>query len=187
MNGFAAGVLHHNTVHGTHVRLLGWNPKKQSGLFVSSDASDFDAFADTGKATTLTGALIRKGADVIFPVDGTAGETGSCAAAQQAGGVLLIGVDTDQYFSTPRCEARWATSVLKIYRRMVFLAMKQIVEHRFKGGLLQGTLANGGDGLADFHSLSSRVPASLRHELDRVRQEVGNRSITVDPQSYLPG
>jgi basic membrane protein A len=187
MSGFAAGVLYYNRVHGTHVRLIGWNAMTGTGTFVSTDLSNFGAFADTSAASTLTADLIHSGADVIFPVDGPAGETGSCNAARGTHGVLLIGVDTDQHFSTPDCEALWLTSVMKVYRRMVYLAMGQIVHHRFNGGLLQGTLANGGVGLAPLYGLASSVPSRLRSELDRTKKEIVNRSTSVDPRSYLTG
>jgi basic membrane protein A len=187
MDGFWAGVQHYNEVHGSHVRVLGWNPKTQKGLFVSRDPTDFGAFANTGLAKARTGNLIHSGADVVFPVDGTSGETGSCDATQQARDVLLIGVDTDQHYATPDCEARWVTSVMKVYRRMVYLAMGQVFNGRFEGGVLWGTLGNGGVGLAPFYGFEAKIPAGLRHELNRVRQDVIHRSVSVDPKSYLAG
>jgi basic membrane protein A len=185
MDGFAAGILYYNRVHGAHVRLLGWNPTAHDGIFVSHDPSDFGAFADPATAERLTNELIRNGADVIFAVDGPAGETGSCRAALHRQRVLLIGVDTDQHYATPDCSPQWLTSVLKIYRQMVFLAMGQIYEHRFTGGLLEGTLANGGVGLASFYNLKSRIPPRILAELPRVKKGVGNRSIPIDPRTYL--
>lgn len=187
MDGFAAGILYYNRVHGTHVQLLGWDPKAREGTFVSHDPADFGAFADTATAAQLTNGLIRNGADVIFAVDGPGGETGSCRAAQHHQRLLLIGVDTDQHYATPDCSPQWLTSVLKIYSQMVFLAMGQIYEHRFKGGLLEGTLANGGVGLARFYNLRSRVPPRILAELRRVKKGVGNRSIPIDPRTYLGG
>ena len=129
---------------------------------------------------------MRNGADVVFPVDGPAGEAGSCEAA---GGkdVLLIGVDTDQHYATPDCAGQWLTSVLKIYHQMVYLAMGQVVENRFKGGVLEGTLANGGVGLAPFYNLESRIPRSLRAALPALKKGIGSGSIPVDPRAYLSG
>jgi basic membrane protein A and related proteins len=184
MDGFAAGILYYNRVHGTHVRLLGWNPKKQVGAFVSPKPNDFAAFGDTNAAAALTANFILGRADVIFPVDGPYGEKGSCREAQRAHNVLLIGVDTDQHYATPDCVSQWLTSAMKIYRQMVYVAMGRIVHHSFKGGLLYGTLANGGVGLAPFHGA---VPRRLQSELDRVKRGIENRSISVDPRSYLSG
>jgi hypothetical protein len=70
---------------------------------------------------------------------------------------------------------------------MVYIAMGQIVHHRFNGGILQGTLANGGVGLAPLYGLASSVPSRLRSELDRTKEEIVNRSTSVDPRSYLTG
>jgi basic membrane protein A and related proteins len=187
MDGFWSGVQYYNRVHAKHVRVLGWNPRTQKGMFLSQDPNNFGAFADTATAKALTAGLIRSGADIIFPVAGPGGENGACSAAQRAKGVLLIGVDTDQHYATPDCEAQWLTSVLKIYRQMVFLAMKQVVNHRFKGGVLEGTLANGGVGLAPPYGLKSRIPRFLQSEVQRVGKGVVNGSIPIDPQSYLSG
>jgi basic membrane protein A and related proteins len=185
MDGFAAGVLYYNQQHGTHVRLLGWNPETRQGTFVDTNTNDFSVFGNTIAARELTAGLIDRRADVIFPVDGPAGETGSCRAAQPSSNVLLIGVDIDQHYATPDCEARWLTSVMKIFRRTVYLAMGRIVDHTFDGGELQGTLANGGVGLAKFYGFNSRIPLRLRRELRVARKQIVDRTITDDPRSYL--
>jgi basic membrane protein A len=187
MDGFAAGVLHYNRVHGTSVRLVGWDPKTQTGAFVSQDTSDFWVFNDPQPARDSTMNLVNSGADVIFPVDGPRGENGSCSAVQRHNDVLLIGVDTDQHYATPDCVTQWLTSVLKVFRQTVFLAMQQVVEHDFNGGTLHGTLENGGVGLAPFYSLRSRVPLRLRHELGRVKKDIIKRSISIEPRDYLAG
>jgi len=187
MDGFWAGVAHYNQVHGTHARVLGWNPATQHGQFVDHDPTHFSAFSDNETAHFLASGLIRSGADVIFPVDGPIGENSSCSAALRARDVLLIGVDTDQFYATPNCEARWVTSVMKVYRRMVYLAMGQVYRGDFKGGTLWGTLKNGGVALASPHTLKSRIPGRLRAELVRVKQDIISRSITTDPRSYLSG
>jgi basic membrane protein A len=185
MNGFAAGALYYNRLHGTKVQVLGWHPKTQTGAFVSKDPTNFGAFVDTAAASRLTADLVSQGADVIMPVDGPNGEVGAGQAAQRTRGVLLIGVDSDQHFSTPQYEALWLTSVLKIFRRMVYLAMGTVVHGHFQGGVLNGTLADGGVGLAPFYGLESRVPVALREELDKIRRGIVNGSISVDPASYL--
>ena len=187
MDGYAAGVLYYNRVHGTNVQLVGWDPKTRTGTFASEDREDFGAFADTGRAADLTKELMRSGADVVFPVDGPAGEAGSCKAASGKKDVLLVGVDTDQHYATPDCAGQWLTSVLKIYRQMVYLAMGQVVENHFKGGVLEGTLANGGVGLAPFYNLESRIPRSLRAAIPALKRGIANGSVPVDPRAYLSG
>jgi len=73
---------------------------------------------------------------------------------------------------------------LKILRRMVYLAMGEVVHGRFHGGVLQGTLANGGVGLAPFYGLGGRVPVPVRRQLEQIKRGIVNGSISVDPRSY---
>ncbi len=174
-------------MHGTHVRVLGWGPTTKQKSFVSRKSSDFSAFGNTVVAQDLAANVIHAGADVVFAVDGPLGEVATCRAAQRSPHVLLIGVDTDQHYATPDCEAQWLTSVQKNDGPMVFLAMKRIIDHQFNGGRLEGTLGNGGVGLAPFYNLRSKVPLGLRHELHQAKQGVLNRSIPVDPRVYLSG
>jgi basic membrane protein A and related proteins len=185
MNGFAAGVLYYNRINNANVKLLGWNPRTQKGMFVSLDPTDFGAFEDPEAALNITAGLVFSGADIVMPVDGPAGEDGAGRAARRAGEVLLIGVDTDQFFSTPEYSDLWLTSVLKNYRRMVYVAMGDVVDGDFKGGVLEGTVANGGVRLAPFHALEARVPVSVQAELDEIKRGIADGSISVDPATYL--
>lgn len=68
---------------------------------------------------------------------------------------------------------------------MVYLAMGDVVDGQFRGGVLNGTLENGGVGLAPFHELETRVPFSLRAKLDEIKRGIVEGSISVDPASYL--
>jgi basic membrane protein A len=185
MNGFAAGVLYYNEVNDSDIQLLGWDPKTQTGTFVSEDTTNFSAFADFAAARKIAADLISGGADIIMPADGPTGDSAAGAAAERAGGVLLIGVDSDQHFSTPDYAALWLTSVLKFYRRMVYVAMGEVVRGDFRGGILKGTLENGGVGLAPFYQLGDLVPASLQTKLDEIKADIGDGSISVDPATYL--
>jgi basic membrane protein A len=184
MNGFAAGVLYYNRLHKRKVKLMGWNPRSQEGAFVSRDPTNFAAFGDRAAALRITADFISLGADIIMPVDGPIGEDGAGRAVRLTKKGLLIGVDSDQFFSTPQYTDLWLTSVLKRYRRMVYLAMGEVVDGRFKGGVLTGTLANGGVGLAPFHGLDNRVPPSVRAKLKEIRSGIAKGSISVDPARY---
>jgi len=50
-----------------------------------------------------------------------------------------------------------------------------------EGGVIVGTLENGGVGLAPFHNLDSMVPAELKAELDTVKAGILDGSISVKP------
>ena len=68
---------------------------------------------------------------------------------------------------------------------MVHLAMGDVVDGDFKGGVLEGTLANGGVKLADFHQLELELPAGIRSKLAEIKRGIVEGSISVDPASYL--
>jgi basic membrane protein A len=184
MNGFAAGVFYYDQVNGKKVRLLGWDPKTRTGIFVSRGPNAFGAFGDTAAPVRIATKLISRGADIIMPVDGPSGDVGAGRAAERARGVLLIGVDSDQHFSLPQYQALWLTSVLKVFRRMVYVAMGQVVHDKFEGGVLTGTLANGGVALAPFYGQGGRVPRPVRIRLAEIRSGIASGAISVDPARY---
>jgi len=186
LRGFAAGVLRYNVEHATNVELVGWDLPTQTGLYVTGDTSDLGVFEDSRRAAALTDHLIKSGADVIMPVDGPGGAVGAGNAARASRKpVLLIGVDADQFYSTPQFSDLWLTSVLKVYRRMVYFAMGEEVLGRFEPGRISGTLANGGVELAPFHQLRTRVPARLRNEIRKLERHIQDGSISLDPASYV--
>src|SRR5205823_3812833 len=154
----------YNKVNHKNVGLLGWNPKTRSETFVSQNTSDYGAFSDTGAAAHITANLISQGADIVMPVDGQGGEHGAGRAAERAPGVLLIGVDSDQHFSAPQYEALWLTSVLKVFRRMVYVAMGDVVHDRFQGGVLGRTLISGASGLRRSNCRPIAFPVSAARE-----------------------
>ncbi len=132
----------------------------------------------------LSHNFVRAGADVLMPVDVAAGAVGPGNAVRaEKKKVLLIGVDTDQHFSTPQFSDLWLTSVVKTYRRMVYFAMGQPVLGRFEPGTISGSLANGGVGLAPYYGPGKRVPARLRRPEAREGDRGG--SISLDPKSYV--
>src|SRR4029077_7147112 len=170
MDGFAAGILKYNADHGTHVRLLGWDPATGTGSFISQ--SDFGAFGNTKRAREIAQGLIAKGADILFPVAGGAGD-GGAQAARAAGRVLLIGVDFDAFFQSPAYANLWLTSVRKRYDLAVEDVLKLVVDGTFHGGgLFHGTLANGSMDLAPYHQLNGRVPQTLRSELRQAQKGI---------------
>jgi hypothetical protein len=72
------------------------------------------------------------------------------------------------------------TSVLKRYRRMVYLAMGDVVDG--DKGVLNGTLANGDVGLAPFHGLEDKVlPISIRPKLEEIKRGIARRIDPLDP------
>ncbi len=102
MDGFLAGVNYFNTDTGGSVKVLGWDGK--NGPFTG----DFD---DQTKGQTLAQGFIDQGADIIMPVAGPVG-LGAAAAAQAAGNMWIVGVDSDWTLTTDYADII-LTSVLK--------------------------------------------------------------------------
>jgi basic membrane protein A len=69
------------------------------------------------------------------------------------------------------------TSVMKNMHIAVRDAIKMAKEGKFQGGVYVGTLKNGGVGIAPFHEFDSKVPASLKAELEEVAKGIKDGSI----------
>ncbi len=164
MDGFALGVEYYNQQKGTNVQVKGWDPYSQTGLFTGN-------FESTDDGRTMGESLMDEGADIILPVAGPVG-LGTAAAAMERGGVYIIGVDSDWYLTAPEYKSIILTSVLKNMDITTFQAIQSALEGTFAGGVVVGTLENGGVGLAPFHDLESMVPAELVAELEDIKAKI---------------
>ncbi len=170
MDGFWDGVQYYNSQHHTHVDVLGWSEKTQSGEFTNS-------FTNLTMGQTITQQFISEGADIIFPVAGGVG-LGAAKAVEDADNaagsqkVNMMWVDTDGCISAPQYCKYFITSVEKGIQAAVKHAVLTAENHTFTGGTYIGTLANGGVTLAPFHDFASKVPASLQAELNTLKQEI---------------
>ena len=181
MDGFWDGVQYYNSKHGTHVQVLGWDEKTQKGSFTGD-------FTNQIKGQTLTQTFISEGADIIFPVAGQTG-LGAAKAVQQADAaagsqkVNMEWVDVDGCISAPQYCKYFITSVEKGIITAVKGAVLAAASGAFKGGNYLGTLANGGVTLAPFHDWDSKVPASLKAELQQISTGIQNGSIQTPTKS----
>ena len=173
MDGFYYGVQQYNTDNGTDVKVLGWDPAKQKGLFTENFES-----LDDGRAFAQN--LVDEGADIVMPVAGPVG-LGSAALASELGTdkLMIIGVDSDQYESDTANSGVYLTSVLKNMDVTTFNAIKSVVDGTFEGGVTVGTLENGGVGLAPLHDFESAVPAELVAALDAISAGIVDGSVSV--------
>jgi basic membrane protein A len=116
-------------------------------------------FADQAKCKQIALNQIELGAGVIFQVAGGCG-LGALDAAKEKG-VWGIGVDADQSFLGPHI----LTSAVKRVDTAVFLAIKSVVDGKFKGGtnMIFG-LAQNGVGIG---KISPKVPNA---DVDKVNQ-----------------
>lgn len=170
MDGFLAGVNHHNAVKGTDVEVLGWDGS--DGVFIGS----FEA-ADLGNAGTAE--MLQNGADIILPVAGPAG-LGAATAIQDFGSGTMIWVDTDGYFSTD-FGALTLTSIEKKMDNATFDLIQAVQDGTFAGGTYAGNLENEGVGISPFHDFEDAVPAALKAELEELRDAVIAGEVSTTP------
>lgn len=174
LNGYAGGVAHFNQTKDADVQLLGWDVETQDGQFITSQAP----FQDVAAGKTTAENLAGQGADVIFPVAGMAG-TGALQVAQESGGeVQAIWVDSDGCLANPSFCPVILTSVVKAMDVAVFDAISAAVDGQFSNEPYHGTLANEGVGLSPFHELDDQVSAQTRAELEQIREQLIDGSIT---------
>lgn len=173
MDGFAYGVAHYNARHGTDVTVLGWSPETRQGLFTNN----FDSL-DDGRAFAQN--LYDEGADIVLPVAGPVG-LGSAALANELGveELMIIGVDADLYETDPERGHVYLTSIVKRMDATVYQVIERVQSGAFEGGVIVGTLENGGVDLAPFHDLASEVPETLMTELVEIRAGIIGGSIVV--------
>ncbi|MFT2816968.1 BMP family lipoprotein [Leifsonia sp. A12D58] len=176
MDGFVDGVAKYNEAHGTAVQVLGWNKDTQDGTFTGD-------FEDISKGKTYTQAFIDQGADVILPVAGQVGE-GAAAAAVENTGVAIIWVDNDGYETLPaEFKPVLLTSVLKNTQDAVVKIIGDDIDGTFDNAPFIGTLANGGVEIAPYHDLAGSVSAELEAEIEGLRSDIVDGTITVTSPS----
>lgn len=174
MDGFLAGVRHHNQEKGTNVEVIGWDGS--DGLFTGNFESQ-----DDGRQ--LTEQLLQRNADIIMPVAGPVG-LGSAAALEDAGEGSLIWVDTDGYESASQFGSLMLTSVMKNMDVAVFDTVQSAIDGSFEGGRYLGTLENDGVAIAPFHDYEDEVPEELKSELDTLREGIIAGDVSVNPDDY---
>lgn len=173
MDGMSLGVDYYNQVKGTDVVLLGWDPATQTGLFTGN-------FESTDDGRAMGENLMDEGADIIMPVAGPVG-LGTAAAAKERGGVYIIGVDSDWVLTNPDYADITLTSVMKLMDATTYQVIQAVIDGTFEGGVVVGTLENGGVGLAPFHELDSLVSDEMKAELDDVKAKIISGEISASP------
>ena len=163
-DGYYLGIQEYNKVHGTSVKLEGWDPVAQDGLFTGD-------FTDTDKGRTMTETLLDAGADIIMPVAGPVGQ-GSLAVFKERGTGLLIGVDTDWSAFYPDMADFILASAMKRMDLFVFNQIKGGVDGTFAGGNFTGTLANGHVSMDPGSAWKDKIPADLMAEIEALKAKI---------------
>ena len=133
MNGYLQGVNKYNEVHGTKVKVLGWD---------GTDGSFTGDFENLDNGKKLTQGFVDEGADIILPVAGPVGLGSSAYAKENAGKLRVIGVDVDQYVSNPNEQSVYLTSVIKKIDASVVDTIRNVATTGKVGADYVGTLAN---------------------------------------------
>ena len=173
MDGFVKGANYWNAQKNDSVSVLGWDLTSREGLFTNN----FDNL-DDGRAFAQN--LYDEGADIVLPVAGPVG-LGSATLANELGvdKLMIIGVDADLFFTDSQRGDVYLTSILKRMDATVHQVIEQTMKGEFKGGLLVGTLENGGVDLAPFHAFEDSVPNELKPELASIRAAIIDGSLSV--------
>jgi basic membrane protein A len=170
MTGFVQGVEKYNEDNGADVKVVGWNPKTETGSFTED-------FEDQAKGQQVAEQMIQQGADVIFPVAGPAGLGGLQAA--QDNDAFGIWVDTDGCVSAAEYCDVLLTSVVKGMDVAVQQAIKDSVDDNYSSEPYVGTLENEGVGLAPYHDLDSEIPQELKDRIEELKQQIIDGEIQV--------
>ena len=180
MSGFVAGVRYYDKVNHATVKVLGWNPNKNTGLFTNSFTSQTAGELDAK-------SLMSSGADVIFSV--ACGPEGAAAAIKAAGPPhYMEWVDVDGCSAVPQYCSIFITSVEKGLTQSVESVVLEAAHGSFKGGVnYNGTLANSGVGIAPFHDFAGKIPSSVQAALKTIRAGIIAGRISVNPLAYPVG
>ena len=178
MDGFYYGVQAYNEAHGTDVKVLGWDPATQEGLFVGN----FDS-TDDGK--TMGETLMDEGADVIMPVAGPVG-AGTLAAMKARETGLIIGVDSDMSLAYPEDADYILASATKGVDTFVTNAIEATSNGNFEAGNWTGTLENGGVGLTVGSAFDGKLDEALVAELDALQAGIIAGEIVTVPVMEAP-
>ena len=168
--GTQAGMEYYNEVHGTDVKLIGWDNKTGEGLFTGD-------FGDLEKGKQSAESLFDEGVDIFMGVGGLIGAPGFDVARERGG--YGIWVDTDGYFSLTGVQDVILTSIMKNMDNSCYAVIKDSIEGNFDGcGTYVGDLVNGGVGIAPYHDLESVVPADLAAEVEDLKAKIISGEIT---------
>ncbi|MBP1703820.1 MAG: basic rane lipoprotein [Chloroflexi bacterium] len=168
--GFQKGMELYNQVHGTDVKLVGWDSATGEGIFTGD-------FQDQVKGKEATQSLFDEGADIFMPVGGQIGIPGFEVARERGG--YGIWVDTDGYVTLPGVQDVILTSVMKVMDVAATSVIKDVKEGNFKGcSNYVGDMPNAGVGLAPYHDVASKVPADLQAEIEGLKAKIISGEIT---------
>ena len=173
MQGFAKGVEYYNDVNDKSVKVLGWDPAKQTGSFVGD-------FSNQVKAKELSVAFEAQKADVIFPVGGSlvVGTVENSLVSKKS---VALWVDADGHLAAPKYDSVVMLSVLKGLQVSVELAIKSVYDGTFNNTVYVGTLKNKGVSISPLYGKfkSTLISKKLQTEVADLATNIANGYISV--------
>lgn len=157
--GYQAGVAHVCPACQVYAAYAGATPK---------------AFADPTTGKELALAQYARGADIIYHASGKTG-AGVFSAARERD-ALAIGVDSDQFHEAPCCVL---TSMVKEVDVAVLEVIGDVVEGRFRGGVRELGLAEGGVGFVYDDNNRDRIDPAVVERVRRLADEIARGRIEV--------
>jgi basic membrane protein A len=130
-----------------------------------------NAFNDPAWGAATAQQLLSQGFDVIFGAGGNTGN-GALLRIAKKKGVFCIGVDSDQWNTLPEARPCLVTSAMKLIDKGVENIIKSAKAGTFKGGNVFGDV-----GLAPYHGLRSKVPASVQNKVRAITPKVLNGTV----------
>jgi basic membrane protein A len=172
MEGYFWGVTEYNKVHGTNVKVLGYDPANPKNATVTGSWTEMD------KGRQLGVSFMDEGADIILPVCGNVGAA-TAAVMQERGSGYIFGMDQDWTVTHPELSKQLLGSIIKKIDVHVYDAIKRVVENKWEAGMMYLTLGNGGIALA--YNPAVPVPDALKAEIEALIPKIDSGAIVAWP------
>ncbi len=161
-------------IGGYHNGCLSVNPDATVLVeYVSEDISV--AFNDPDTGRQLADQMVEADADVLFQVAGGSGQGVLSAACDNE--LYAIGVDVDQFNSSPDHQACLVTSAEKKIIAAITAAIERVADGSAVGGNISNDATNGGIGLAPFHNFEDLITDDIQTAIDDALAGLADGSI----------
>lgn len=166
LDGYWAGVQEYNKVHGTDVKVLGYDPDDMD------NATATGSWIDVDLGRQVTESFMDNGADIVYPVCGNVG-TGSAAVMAERGFGYIFGMDQDWTITQPPEVQKYVlASALKNMHVPVYDSIKALVEDGTWIGGETYFLQFENDGTELAYNSAIEIPADLKAETDALKDKI---------------
>lgn len=161
-------------IGGYHNGCLSVNPDATVLVeYVSEDIAV--AFNDPDTGRQLADQMVAADADVLFQVAGGSGQGVLSAACDNE--LYAIGVDVDQFNSSPDHQGCLVTSAEKKIIAAITAAIERVADGSAVGGNITGDATNGGIGLAPYHNFEDLITDDIQAAIDEALAGLADGSI----------